>query len=145
MNSKITFTTLLTLSLVVSSCSNQDIYEGKTEEQVAQMYHEARVKIVKRWTCNVFREELTQYKKDRLKTLDPYEIYFSKYPYQFKLATTSYKSIIKMTLKDEPYKLPNNELDISYIQPFAMDELGCNEVISEWSAYKDEWRAINGN
>lgn len=129
----------LLIILMSSSCSGDDRYKGKTDEQKAQMYHDAKIKIVMRWTCNELNEEVTAYKKAKLSIVDPYYNYFSRYPRQFIIATTLYKTVIISTLKDHPYKIPPNELDISYIKPFDLSELNCKDIVAEWRIGQANW------
>jgi len=130
----------LLIILMSSSCSGgDDRYKGKTDEQKAQMYHDAKIKIVMRWTCNTLNEEVTAYKKAKMSIVDPYEVYFRRYPQQFIIATTLYKPVIISTLRDNPYKIPPNELDISYIKPFDLSELNCKDIVSEWRIGQASW------
>ena len=68
---------------------------------------------------------VAEFKKAKKTVVDPYVNYLKQYQMQFKVATNLYKSVIEMTLKDEPYKIPSNQLDISYISAFELDELRC--------------------
>jgi hypothetical protein len=130
---------ILLICLFVSSCSDNNIYKGKTEQQIYQMYHEARLKIVMRWTCNVLIEEAYNYKQAKSNIIDPFEKYFNEYPYHFFFARDTYRTVIEMTLRDHPYKLPITELDISYIKPFSFEQLTCKDKLDEWKILKYEW------
>ena len=131
---------LFCLIFLFSGCSNDDIYKGKSEQEKIQMYHDARLNKVMRWTCALIGEEVFKYKEARdNNTLQRNWDYFHEYPYHFKMATSVYKVVIEESLKGHPYKLPKEELDISYIQPFRIEQLTCKENLSEWQSLKSEW------
>jgi len=131
------------LIYLLSGCSDEDIYKGKSEQEKIQRYHDARLKIVMRWTCALIGEEVLNYKEARdKKKLERNWEYFHEYPYHFKEATIFYKLVIEDTLKGHPYKLPKEELDISYIQTFRIEQLTCKENLSEWQSLKSEWEIL---
>lgn len=131
---------VITLSLMlISACSEDDIYKDKSEQQKYLMYHDARVKKVMQWTCNLLIEEAYNYQQAKKTKIDSNELYFHEYPYHFDTAKNVYRSVIETSLKGHPYKLPNTELDISYIQPFKLEQLTCKDKLTEWQKLKNEW------
>jgi hypothetical protein len=132
----------LTIAILQAGCTEADRYSGKTPEQRAQMYHEDRIKITMRWTCNLLSEEVHKYKEAKRTSVELGKEYFMEYPRHFHYATTIYKPVILGTLRDHPYKLPRSELYIGYIRPFDFDTLDCVETVSNWRSHKSEWDAV---
>ncbi len=54
--------------------------------------------------------------------------------------TNNYTIKISKTIHArEPYKIPPNELDISYIKPFDLNDLSCKNVVAEWRLGQAHW------
>ncbi len=127
---------LITILLFFYGCSD-DPFKGMSEDEKIKRYEEIKIKLLQRWTCNYFIEEVYEYKTDRDKRkLNVEKKYFFDYPLHFYGARDYQENLTNKMLRDA--NVPSKFWDTSKIEIFDIDDLPCQEKIQERNFLKKE-------